>query len=148
MMSEQEKNANPSSSDPFEEDSFVSDFKGVAEEGVCAHAGSPLSEGQAHCTMEDVVEALKEIYDPEIPVNLYDLGLIYDVKLNDKGDVDIVMSLTTPMCPVAGELPQQVADRVSIVPGVGCVEVLLTWDPPWDMSRMSEDAKLGLGYFE
>ncbi|MEJ2027626.1 MAG: iron-sulfur cluster assembly protein, partial [Limibacillus sp.] len=79
--------------------------------------------------------------------NIFDLGLIYEIKQDDKGDVAITMTLTAPACPVAGEMPQQVADAVGGTAGVGEVEVTLTWDPPWDKERMSEDAKLALGIF-
>ena len=96
---------------------------------------------------DDLVAALKTVYDPEIPVNLYDLGLIYDITIASNGDVGITMTLTAPACPVAGELPGQVAQRVAQVEGAGLVAVTLTWDPPWDMSKMSEDARLALGIF-
>ena len=93
----------------------------------------------------DIVEAaLKTVHDPEIPVNIYDLGLIYDVDCNDGGDVYITMSLTAPGCPVAGEMPGQVAEAVAAAEGVGEVTVELVWDPAWTPDRMSEDAKLAL----
>jgi len=94
---------------------------------------------------EQVVDALKEIYDPEIPVNIYDLGLIYDVKVSDDGDAKIVMTLTTPHCPVAESMPGEVEMRVCAVPGVRDAEVELVWDPPWDPQKMSDEAKLELG---
>ena len=96
---------------------------------------------------EDVlIEAMRTVYDPEIPVNVYDLGLVYDVSLAANGDVAIKMTLTAPGCPVAGELPGWVADAVAAVDGVGEVEVALVWDPPWSPDRMSDDAKLALGF--
>ena len=93
---------------------------------------------------EAVIDALKEIYDPEIPVNIYDLGLIYNVEI-DEGHVMVTMTLTTPHCPVAESMPGEVELRVGAVPGVGDVEVNLVWDPPWDPGKMSDEAKLELG---
>jgi FeS assembly SUF system protein len=94
---------------------------------------------------EAVVDALKEIYDPEIPVNIYDLGLIYAVEVSDDAGVVVTMTLTTPHCPVAESMPGEVELRVSSVPGVRDAEVNLVWDPPWDMAKMSDEAKLELG---
>ena len=94
---------------------------------------------------EAVVTALKEIYDPEIPVNIYDLGLIYAVEVDDDAAVVVTMTLTTPHCPVAESMPGEVELRVSSVPGVRDAEVNLVWDPPWDMAKMSDEAKLELG---
>lgn len=92
-----------------------------------------------------VIGALKEIFDPEIPVNIYDLGLIYGVDVADGGHVVVTMTLTTPHCPVAESMPAEVELRVGAVPGVGDVEVNLVWDPPWDPQKMSDEAKLELG---
>lgn len=94
---------------------------------------------------EAVVDSLKEIFDPEIPVNIYDLGLIYGVDVSDDGHVAVTMTLTTPHCPVAESMPAEVELRVGSVPGVGHAEVNLVWDPPWDPQKMSDDAKLELG---
>ena len=94
---------------------------------------------------EGVVAALKEIFDPEIPVNIYDLGLIYGVEVADEAHVVVTMTLTTPHCPVAESMPAEVELRVSAVPGVRDAEVNLVWDPPWDPQKMSDDAKLELG---
>jgi FeS assembly SUF system protein len=94
---------------------------------------------------EAVIEALKEIYDPEIPVNIYDLGLIYDVEITPEHHAMVKMTLTTPHCPVAESMPGEVELRVGSVPGVGHAEVELVWDPPWDPQRMSDEAKLELG---
>lgn len=93
---------------------------------------------------EAVIDALKEIFDPEIPVNIYDLGLIYGVDVNE-GHVTVTMTLTTPHCPVAESMPGEVELRVGAVPGVGDAEVNLVWDPPWDPAKMSDEAKLELG---
>lgn len=92
-----------------------------------------------------VIEALKEIYDPEIPVNIYELGLIYGVDVTDDGHAAVTMTLTTPHCPVAESMPGEVELRVGSVPGIGHAEVNLVWDPPWDPSKMSDEAKLELG---
>ena len=94
---------------------------------------------------ERVIEALKEIYDPEIPVNIYDLGLIYGVDISDDGHVTVTMTLTTPHCPVAESMPGEIELRVGSVPGVGLADVNLVWDPPWDPQKMSDEAKLELG---
>jgi FeS assembly SUF system protein len=93
---------------------------------------------------EAVIEALKEIYDPEIPVNIYDLGLIYGVEING-GHATVSMTLTTPHCPVAESMPGEVELRVGAVPGIGDAEVNLVWDPPWNPALMSDEAKLELG---
>ncbi len=87
---------------------------------------------------------LTNVYDPEIPVNIYDLGLIYDINISKGNNVFIKMSLTSPGCPVAGELPKQVADELTKIKNIGLIEVELVWDPPWTKERMSEDAKLAL----
>ena len=94
---------------------------------------------------EAVIEALKDIYDPEIPVNIYDLGLIYDVEITPENHALVKMTLTTPNCPVAESMPGEVELRVGSVPGIGHAEVELVWDPPWDPQRMSDEAKLELG---
>ena len=95
-----------------------------------------------------VVEALKTVYDPEIPVDIYELGLIYDIGIEPEGKVAIKMTLTAPGCPVAGTMPQMVEDAIRAkVPGVNEVEVELVWDPPWDFTRMSEAARLELNMF-
>jgi len=92
-----------------------------------------------------IIEALRTCYDPEIPVNIYELGLIYEVKVEPSGAVGIRMTLTSPNCPAAGSLPGEVRDKVRAVPGVTDATVEVVWDPPWDPSRMSEAAKLELG---
>ena len=92
-----------------------------------------------------VVEVLKSIYDPEIPVDIYELGLIYNVEVSEDGDATITMTLTTPHCPVAESLPQEVELRAMSVPGIRDAVVNLVWDPPWDPSKMSDEARLELG---
>ncbi len=94
---------------------------------------------------ESVIDALREIFDPEIPVNIYDLGLIYGVDVSPEADVMVTMTLTTPHCPVAESMPGEVELRVSSVPGVRDAEVNLVWDPPWDPAKMSDEARLELG---
>ncbi len=94
----------------------------------------------------NVINILHTCYDPEIPVNIYDLGLIYDVAVNDSGEVLVTMTLTSPHCPAAQSLPGEVQQRVASVPGVTGVKVNVTWTPPWNMSMMSDVAKLELGY--
>ena len=112
-----------------------------------ARAGEPLEPGTVAASRDLVIEALRTVYDPEIPVNIYDLGLIYEATISDAGEVKVRMTVTAPACPVAGELPQWVADAIERIEGTGEIEVHLVWDPPWDQSMMSEDAKMALGIF-
>ncbi|RMG65657.1 MAG: SUF system Fe-S cluster assembly protein [Calditrichaeota bacterium] len=95
---------------------------------------------------EDIIAVLKTCYDPEIPVDIYELGLIYDIHIDDEANVHIRMTLTSPMCPVAGTLPGEVEQKVKQVPGVRDARVEVVWDPPWSMDMMSEAAKLELGF--
>lgn len=94
---------------------------------------------------EKVVNVYKNTFDPEIPVNIYELGLIYETKVSENGKVDVLMTLTTPNCPVAESLPAEVKQEISYLTGVTEVDLELTFDPPWDMEMMSEEAKLDLG---
>ncbi len=122
---------------------FMPHHAEVTPEGYRASAG----EARAGLTKVDLInieDALKTVHDPEIPVNIYDLGLIYDINRFDDGNVHITMSLTAPGCPVAGEMPGQVAEAVAKIPEVGKVDVDLVWEPGWTKDRMSEDAKLAL----
>ncbi|MBO9713402.1 SUF system Fe-S cluster assembly protein [Sphingomonas sp.] len=115
-------------------------------EGFLSQKPAAVAAGEPGGAIYDaVIEALKEIYDPEIPVNIYDLGLIYGVDVTDDGHVAVTMTLTTPHCPVAESMPGEVELRVGSVPGVGTAEVNLVWDPPWDPQKMSDEAKLELG---
>lgn len=116
------------------------------EDGI-AKAGAPRDPSVPVATIEAVIEGVKTVYDPEIPVNIYELGLIYKCEIDEKGDVEIDMTLTAPACPVAGILPGQVAEAAAKVEGVGEVSVEVVWDPPWDPSRMSEAARLELDMF-
>ena len=93
---------------------------------------------------DEIVGALKTVYDPEIPADIYELGLIYKVEINDERAVDVTMTLTTPNCPAAGELPTQVENAVASVPGVGVVNINLVWEPAWSPDRMSDEARLVL----
>ena len=93
----------------------------------------------------EVIEQIRLVFDPEIPVNVYDLGLIYDIQVDDDKNVNVMMTLTSPACPVAGSLPGEVESAVRGTPGIGEVSVELTWDPPFTIDRMSEDVKLMLG---
>lgn len=95
---------------------------------------------------KQVVEALKSCFDPEIPVNIYELGLIYRIDITSGGEVTIDMTLTSPMCPVAGTLPPEVEQKVKTVPGITSAKVNVVWEPPWKPDRMSEAAKLQLGF--
>ena len=93
---------------------------------------------------EKIIKEIKKIYDPEIPVNIYELGLIYKIEIDNKNNVKVDMTLTTPNCPVADSLPKQVKEYIMSVKGVSDVKLNLVWDPPWDKSKMSEAAKLEL----
>ena len=95
---------------------------------------------------DQVVKVLKTVYDPEIPVDIYELGLIYDVFLNESNDVKVLMTLTTPNCPVADSLPEEVKNKIKEIPQVNEVEIEMTVDPPWSKDLMSEEAKLELGF--
>jgi FeS assembly SUF system protein len=106
-------------------------------------ADDPAQPGGA--LYEAVIDALKEIYDPEIPVNIYELGLIYGVDIADEAHAKVTMTLTTPHCPVAESMPAEVELRVMSVPGIATCEVDLVWDPPWDPQKMSDEARLELG---
>jgi FeS assembly SUF system protein len=110
--------------------------------------GTPLIEPSStdHPLFNDVVEACRTVYDPEIPVNIYDLGLVYTININAENDVRLIMTLTAPGCPVAGEMPGWLNDAIEPVAGVKSVEVELTWDPPWGMDMMSDEARLELGF--
>ncbi len=105
-------------------------------------AGEPLKAGEKLASKEAIIDALKTVSDPEIMVNIWDLGLIYDVRQLENGDVEIDMTVTAPTCPVAGVLPGQAAEAVSKVSGVGVVTVQLVWEPEWTFERMSDDAKM------
>lgn len=115
-------------------------------EGFLAEKPAGVAPGEPGGDLyEAVIASLKEIFDPEIPVNIYDLGLIYGVEVDDTGGASVTMTLTTPHCPVAESMPSEVELRVSTVPGVRDCDVHLVWDPPWDPAKMSDEARLELG---
>jgi len=118
----------------------------VAEGGTPVE-GSALSAEELEQLTADIVGALKTVYDPEIPADIYELGLIYKIDVDDNRHVTIEMTLTSPGCPVAAEMPTWVENAVSSVPGVSGCTVHLTFDPPWDMSRMSDEARMALNMF-
>ncbi len=106
------------------------------------------AEARAPATLKDAIaDALRTVYDPEIPVDIYELGLIYNIAVDEAGKVNIVMTLTAPACPVADILPEEVAEKARAVDGVAEVSVELVWDPPWTPDMMSEAARLELGMF-
>jgi FeS assembly SUF system protein len=110
--------------------------------------GTPLIAPSStdHALYDQVVEACRTVFDPEIPVNIYDLGLIYTIEINDQNEVRVIMTLTAPGCPVAGEMPGWLQEAIAPVAGVQHVEVELVWDPPWGMDMMSDEARLELGF--
>ena len=110
--------------------------------------GTPLiaPSSTEHPLYDAVVDACRSVYDPEIPVNIYDLGLVYTVDISDQNEVRIVMTLTAPGCPVAGEMPGWLAEAVEPLPGIKQVDVDLTWEPPWGLEMMSDEARLELGF--
>ncbi|MCV2880766.1 SUF system Fe-S cluster assembly protein [Actibacterium sp. XHP0104] len=110
--------------------------------------GAPLIKpsNYEHPLFDAVVDACRSVFDPEIPVNIYDLGLIYTIEISGENEVHIIMTLTAPGCPVAGDMPGWLVDAISPVPGVKHVTVDITWDPPWGMDMMSDEARLELGF--
>ena len=130
---------------------MTDDTKPDANVATADQAASPPVSGASALPAEeltrltdDIVAALKTVYDPEIPADIYELGLIYRVDIKDDRGVDVDMTLTTPNCPSAAELPMMVENAVASVPGVGDVKVQVVWDPPWDPSRMSDEARVTL----
>ena len=122
---------------------------GASPEPAAIEEGAPSSipPEQLEQLRTDIVAAIKTVFDPEIPVDIYELGLIYKIEVDDDRNVEVEMTLTAPGCPVAGDMPGWVENAVSAVPGVGQVKVDLTFDPPWDMARMSDEARLALNMF-
>ncbi len=119
----------------------------AAELAKGAEPGSSIPKEELEQLTADIVAALKTVYDPEIPADIYELGLIYKIDIDDARNVAVDMTLTSPGCPVAGEMPGWVENAVGSVAGVGHVTVKLTFDPPWDKDRMSDEAKLLLGMY-
>ena len=124
----------------------LADFLPDTSDGYIVTAGVALANPVGEADPIAVEDALKSVHDPEIPVNIYDLGLIYDVDRQKNGNLYVTMSLTAPGCPVAGEMPGQVARALAAVEGVGEVSVELVWSPPWTPDRMSDDARLALDF--
>ncbi|MDP3340048.1 SUF system Fe-S cluster assembly protein [Frigidibacter sp.] len=110
--------------------------------------GTPLIKPSStdHPLYDNVVDACRSVFDPEIPVNIYDLGLVYTIEINAENEVDVIMTLTAPGCPVAGEMPGWVAEAIEPLDGVKMVNVQLTWEPQWGMDMMSDEARLELGF--
>jgi FeS assembly SUF system protein len=128
--------------------SFQSFMPGPTEgEDTVAHAGSPKDASIPIAERATLITAMKTVFDPEIPVDIFELGLIYDFTIDEAGTVEIKMTLTAPTCPVAGILPGQVAEAVATLEGVGEVTVELVWDPPWGPDNMSDVAKVELNMF-
>jgi FeS assembly SUF system protein len=125
-------------------DDTKSDETRPATEPAAAAQDAAMSQEEITRLTDDIVAALKTVYDPEIPADIYELGLIYKVDIKDDRAIDVDMTLTTPNCPAAAELPMMVENAVSSVQGVGPVNVQIVWDPPWDPSRMSDEARLVL----
>ena len=120
----------------------------LPEEGIPNYTATvveTLPPDAPHASREDIISALKAVQDPELFMNIYELGLVYDIKQEENGDVKIVMTLTSPTCPIAGEMPGMTANAVSSVPGVGQVTVELTFDPPWTVDRLSDEIKILMG---
>ena len=149
-MNEDSQNQTPDTDQPKSGESTtpettqqpISPPPSLREEG--APAPSPVTSIQNQALEASIIEALRTVYDPEIPVNIYDLGLIYNIAIDADNKVDIRMTLTSPMCPVAGSLPPEVAEKAKTVEGVTDATVDLVWDPPWTPDNMSEAAKLQL----
>ena len=123
---------------------FIPNYPKGSTEPFIAKAGKKNKFDSITINKKEIISMLSNVFDPEIPINIYDLGLIYDVKISNGNNVSIKMSLTSPGCPVAGELPKQVADELTKINKIGLIEVELVWDPPWTKDRMSDDAKLAL----
>lgn len=120
---------------------------GMSKLGI-SDSKEPVFQDDPKLPLNDrVINVIKTVFDPEIPVDIYELGLIYDLQTTDEGDVAIKMTLTSPACPVAGSMPRQVEERVAGLSGVKSAKVELVWDPPWSQDRMSEAARLELGFF-
>ena len=131
--------------DPAQDEVRASDETVRKREDVeIENRGSALPDAELARMTDDIVAALKTVYDPEIPADIYELGLIYRVDIEDDRSVNVEMTLTTPNCPSAAELPQMVENAVGSVPGVSAANVNVVWDPPWDPSRMSDEARLVL----
>lgn len=125
----------------------MTELQPVPAAAAPAETAPALSQEELDRLTDELIAALKTVYDPEIPVDIYELGLVYKVDVSDDRDVVVDMTLTAPGCPVAGEMPMWVRDAVEAIPGVRACTVNLVFDPPWDPSRMSDEAKLALNMF-
>jgi len=132
---------------PLEQDRSSEAASSTQEKVNVVAAGSKPSDEGGERLHDDIIAAVKTVYDPEIPADIYELGLIYDIAIDAERSVTITMTLTAPACPVAGEMPKWVENAVNAVPGVSNTTVKMTFDPPWDMSRMSDEARLALNMF-
>ncbi len=147
----QESEGTVAAEEPAEIKACVGATGGGEETAVPAETpkgdGSAIPPAELERLRDDLIAALKTVFDPEIPVDIYELGLIYRLDVDDDRNIEVDMTLTAPGCPVAGDMPGWVENAVSSVPGVGQVKVKLVFDPPWDMSRMSDEARLALNMF-
>lgn len=123
----------------------IVELQEIASSDFHAKAGKELADGSPVATQEAVIEALRTVQDPELMLDIYSLGMIYKIDISERGNVDIEMTLTSPLCPIAGEMPMMVAEAVANVSGTGLVDVKLVWDPPWTLDRLSDEIKLILG---
>ena len=139
----EEKNDNPNEADLLNAMTLPS----AEKKDYVATAGQAKPADEKTASEQDVIEALKTVCDPEIMINIWDMGLVYAINISEDGNVDIDMTLTAPGCPVAGILPQQAADAVAWVEGTGIVTVKIVWEPAWSMERLSEDARAMMELF-
>ena len=142
MSNQAQKDQNKASPAYKDDGLSLSDFMPFSNANFESVMGEKLEDGSAIASKEQLIAAICQVYDPEIPVNLWDLGLIYNLDISDQGDIDVDMTLTAPGCPVAGEMPAMVARAISGVEGTGVVTVRLVWEPRWTKDKMSDDARL------
>jgi FeS assembly SUF system protein len=148
MIETKKQGAAPQEGEPEAAADEAAEIKGcVGAAGGGDGTGSALPPDEVERLKTELIAALKSVYDPEIPVDIYELGLIYRLEVDDDRNVAVDMTLTAPGCPVAGDMPGWVENAISAVPGVGQVKVNLVFDPPWDMTRMSDEARLELNMF-
>ena len=125
---------------------FIPNYPNSSTKPFIVKLGNKNTFDKISISEKDIISNLTNVYDPEIPVNIYDLGLIYTIDINNENDVKIIMTLTAPGCPVAGEMPGWVSDAIEPIAGIRKVDVELIWEPPWGMDMMSDEAKLELGF--
>ena len=146
-MNETPETAAPETPPPESQPSAEAPTREGAQDTVLHASGSAIPAEELERLTRDIVAALKTVYDPEIPADIYELGLIYRVDIDDNRNIDLDMTLTAPGCPVAGEMPGWVENAVSLVPGVNNVTVNMVFDPPWEQSRMSDEARVALDWY-